>query len=70
MEVSVKEEGGGGGLAKPKKSRSFYRFEKVREKMSQAPHYIILYYYLLLLSFITQPNPTKPISNTTKHNQT
>jgi len=33
-------------------------------------HYIILYYYLLLLSFITQPNPTKPISNTTKPNQT
>ena len=38
--------------------------------MSQAPHYIILYYYLLLLSFITQPYLTKPILNITKHNQT
>jgi len=33
-------------------------------------HYIILYYYLLLLSFITQPNLTKPILNITKPNQT
>ena len=48
MEVSVKEEGGGGGLAKPKKVEVFTDLKKVRKKQNIwyiTLYYIFIYYY-------------------------